>query len=841
MNSSGVVSSATHPVLKRTTELYEDSDVPQENLNLVEERQENITFGDTAPAAPVAIREVEDPTRGLRDDMVAHLGAYLSRPVLINSYTWTSSSAGLNQNVFFPWHLFFSDTHIQSKLNNFARIRCDLKLKFVLNASPFYYGLLKVNYDPLVSGRSSDAHIITSSQFPGVWIAPAEMSSVELKLPFFWPRDYIDICSREDFETMGTINYNIFDSLKSANGVASSRITISCYAWAENVHLSAPTSRNAMQGPIGVGAGLLSSAAGALTKVPGLRRGAQAISDVAGTISDVATAFGFSNEPVMDDVTAVQVKTFHAFANTEQSVPLDKLSLDPKNSISMDPSTAGLGDVDELAVSEFCGHESYLGSYTWSTAGASGDHMMSFFVHPNIQHKVTGTGVSTFYMAPMRYAARHFRYWRGSIVYRIKIVATQYHKGRLQISWDPEDDASGSSDTETTTLTKIVDLDAEREIEFVVPYKAVRAWNSTNAGSTAETPVKYGQGAFGSVPNKAEHNGCVSMFIQNQLSAPVDPSTVNIFVFARAGPDFEFAAPLDNNRRYTVNALQGPPGFDGKPIPEEKDVPAFTVGERISSLRQLVHRTTLYGTFPRIVTYNQDTPTGLTVWASESSFPRAPAAYGYDERTGYHIAFGVNAMSTQLGANVVYETPANLIMNCYAGYRGSFNWHACPLLIGADDNPVMSISRYAGPYAQKTGAYGATGVFPRCMVQTTTDTTFPLRVSLALTTTAVTDAGRVNVTANGSSGISVGNSKVQPFVSVNLPQYNPVRFGAAWEKQRDSIGSDVVYDGFRVGSVQHCIATNNRYYNLYTSAGADFNVFYFICAPPLYEYAVKSV
>lgn len=113
---------------------------------------------------------------------------------------------------------------------------------------------------------------------------------------------------------------------------------------------------------------VVSGIAKAASRAPGIGDIASQAASVADTVSDVATAFGFSNEPNMADVGATQVKTFHAFANTEQSCPLDKLSLDPANSVSLSPSTAGLADVDEMAFSEFCAHESYLGSVEWNTS-----------------------------------------------------------------------------------------------------------------------------------------------------------------------------------------------------------------------------------------------------------------------------------------------------------------------------------------------------------------------------------------------------------------------------------------------------------------------------------------
>lgn len=817
----------------------------QSGDNVVEEQQENLTFGDTNPAPAVETVSILDRTRFVRDDSIAHLGAYLSRPVLINTFTWTQATSGLEVQQFYPWKAFFSDGHITAKLNNFARIQCRLRLKFILNASPFYYGLLKVNYDPLSKKPQEDGSSIIVSQMPGVYIAPQDMSSVELLLPFFWPRDYLDICSQEDFQAMGSITYSVFEQLQSANAVVNGQITISCYAWAEDIHLAAPTSKNALQGPVAEVSGKISRVAGALSAIPPLSTIGSAISTGAGMVSSLATALGFSNSPNMSDVGAVQIKTTHAFANTEQKMPLDKLALDPANEVVLSPETTGLGGVDELAVSEFVGHEAWIGRVEWGSAQVSTAHLVSFFVTPHMEIFTSYNDPTRqkIEMTPTRYASRFFRYWRGSMIYRLKIVGTQFHKGRLQISWDPEDEASGTSDLETTNITRVVDLDSTREIEFVVPFKAVRAWNSTSFADAGGLPIKYGGGAWGRVPNRTEHNGAITISVQNQLSAPVDPSAVQIVIFARAGPDFELAGPCENIRHYSSNPIQGPETLDGGPIEDETEVTAFTVGERTSSLRQLLHRTMHYGIFPRLVTTEQEFPETETCFFTVSHFPKLPQGYGYaDDGLFWHES--LVDPETSAAVNLVNETPLNTFANCFAGYRGSVNWHVLPHLVDANDQPNLSVGKYHGPELY-TNLHNTPALYftPRNMLQSYYGLNIMQNVArLAVETTVTTTGGRVRNLAQGGGGLSVSQTRIEPFVSVNVPQYHGIRFQPAFERTRDYVTpTDRVYDGFRVESMQFETATRNKYYSLFVSAGVDFNLFYFICCPPMYNYDLADV
>jgi hypothetical protein len=63
---------------------------------------------------------------------------FLSRPVLISTYTMTQGSPGSTS--FRPWALYFNTVQIRRKLDNYFLLNCNLKLKFVINATPFLYG-----------------------------------------------------------------------------------------------------------------------------------------------------------------------------------------------------------------------------------------------------------------------------------------------------------------------------------------------------------------------------------------------------------------------------------------------------------------------------------------------------------------------------------------------------------------------------------------------------------------------------------------------------------------------------------------------------------------------------
>jgi len=74
-----------------------------------------------------------------------------------------------------------------------------------------------------------------------------------------------------------------------------------------------------------------------------------------------------------------------------------------------------------------------------------------------LNHTVTG------------YVGRMFSQWRGAITYKFKLIKSRYHTGRLIITWDP--DGVPSTDYETTTLVRVVDLQHEEEVVVTIPFK----------------------------------------------------------------------------------------------------------------------------------------------------------------------------------------------------------------------------------------------------------------------------------------------------------------------------------------------------------------------------------
>lgn len=775
-------------------------------------------------------------------DEGARLGNFLSRPVEIDSYNWTGASTGVVRDLH-PWTLYFSDPAVKRKLDNYKLLRCKLHLKFVVNASPFYYGSMRACYNPLDSGLDDflvQASQIKLSQTPGVYLEPAVMTSSEMQLPFVWPNSWLDVASEQEFYKMGRLQYIVYSGLRSANGVGAPSVRITLYAWAEDVELAGLTSASSLQsdeyvkvGPISGPASAVADVASRLGDVPVIGPFATATAIGANAVAGVARLFGFSNPPVISDVMPYAPKAFHSFSSVDTSVPMDKLALDPKNEVTVDNSVTGAGDDDPLLLQPLLERESFVQGTGWSDASAPGTILWSAPVTPIIvdQSVVSGVNVVKHY-TPAAYFGKMFRFWRGGMTYRFRFIKSRYHTGRVQIVWDPH--GLPGADFATTTNSRIVDVQVEDEVVITIPYKQSAAWLKTT-----EILNNYSNGPAPLLTyDPLAHNGYIQVRVLNTLTGPATAQNLDILVYASMSPDAEMSVPnkLPGNlsmfqiqsAEVEVEDITGSATTHVTP-----GVSLVTVGESVSSLRTLLHRSSFVQ--QEVV---GDPKTGASTYVLDGHqtncnyFPRIPRLQGYDS------FFGTSWGSRVVGSNASpynYTTthPIPWVINCFAGYRGSVVHHFNVETNGTELASYISAERDDRTWILN-GLINARNRF--------TTTQVPGNPS-ALARFAVNSTSSIDHRVGGQRGMALTNSATQTAMSVVSPQYSAWRFRPAFEPIRDLYPADTgrgELESVRLDvALRRTVVGSNSAWPLvshYVAAGVDFNPVYFVCTPTLFTY-----
>jgi len=240
-------------------------------------------------------------------------------------------------------------------------------------------------------------------------------------------------------------------------------------------------------------------------------------------IGNSASVFGWSSPANLAPSVQVMRSRLYGSTNINKADFTPPLSLQSDNQVDVLPGAFGT-DVDELDISHFVGIPTYHGTYAMTTSNLVNDIILDIPVTPRIG-KISVDGVhNRLDTGPLGYINRKFKYWRGGIVYKFKIVKTEFHSGRVAIWFMPGSLASAATNsTENSGYTNrtIIDLREHSEFTITVPY-------------IAETPyLEY---------NK--NTGQLRMGIVDRLVAPSTvPSNIQFIIEVSGAPDMEFAVP----------------------------------------------------------------------------------------------------------------------------------------------------------------------------------------------------------------------------------------------------------------------------------------------------------
>lgn len=872
-----------------------DPDQPDDEL---EYEIEQIDFIGSDANQMTGAPPIDDPTITSDGHSNALLADFLSRPVEINTFEWSTADTNLGGRTFEPWHLFLNNATIKRKVDNYKFITGNLHLKFVINATNMLAGLARVTYHPLagltpdsVPVLSSSADLIPLSQRPYVDLFPQENSAGEIMLPYFYYKNWLDLTSAQDLKDMGEIRPILIASLIHAQNLAST-ITVTCYAWMENVQIAGPTHGLAVQsssqiryegatenmtasaapakkstaksesksetktetkpepkpkakpkvefsqptndeygqGPVQKTATAIAGIGAAAAAVPVLAPFATATAAVATGVSWVASLFGWTNVPVIDDVRPYKSLTHHTLASAFIGEPVEKLTLDPKNELTVDPRTVGLDGTDELAISNIVERESFLTQTLIDGSMTAGTVVMSAGVAPFLWDIVdNGLDTEAVYSTPMGHLQHLFNHWHGDLIFTFQFIHTKFHKGRLRITWDPSADIVTNSDTTTTSITKIIDLGQSDKVELRVPYLQATPWLDCRK-DLVSTPLFSPNTISSTITDhniSGATNGTISVRVLNPITGPASPTYVGIVMYVRAAENFRFGNPRSELPQHSVYEVQSSEVIKLTTLDTSSELDKFKslicMGEDIRSLRTLLRRSTLSSVY--------SPPLSAGDWNVVHNYMTPePLYYGYDPN-GLNSATGIVSGVTE-NFNFVQVTPYNWIAPLFIGRRGSMFWHfnADGTGEGADYLGTLRVHRRDRPISTASAlsvlplSKGTTSSVMRAFnCSTSPDPTYPRFGS-------------------GAGGQALTAQQTQAGMSVAYPMYAKNKmYLTDWTKT--TLGSTVdgsAYNTFDVNYIVRNEADNGNQqlllFQKYSSIGTDFNFFYFINVPVFYTY-----
>lgn len=670
------------------------NDVDQGSMGTVMKTQ-NVEFKDQNTEYSTAVKANMDPTRMLQDANDASLEEFFSRPVKIATYQWTVGNSLVED--FNPWQLYYENKRVGNRLTNYKLLRSKLHVKFVINGNGFFYGRLLAGYNPLdayddLSTFTTNTDLTQLSQLPHIFVDPTMSTGGDMVLPFFWHENYLDIPARR-WRDMGRIYMRSLNNLKHANGAVEA-VTISVFAWAEDVSFSVPTSqdipglvaqsgkesevdhantRGFLSGP----ATTVAKIAGHASKLPIIGPFALATENVASTVAGIAKLFGFSRPPVTKNPEPYRPTPISQLATTTTPDTALKLTVDDKQELTIDPSIAGIGCEDPLIIREIAKRESFLTSFDWQVTDTPESALWSARVDPCLWNE-TGVSPVAYHFPACCMVTMPFKYWTGSMKFRFQIVCSSFHKGRLKFVYDP---GFYASDEYNTNYIQVVDIAQTQDFTLEFGNAQAKTLLTHLDPSVDGTNEGYNTTGFGFEATTG--NGTLGVYVLNELTTPstLINNDVQVNVFISMGDDFEVFVPDDAFQKFVFKPQSGAEGGNvpdshdtdehNAPQQEQSDMMAMPLsqheminrvfaGEAIVSFRPLLKRYNLW----RREWYGGSTTSYYQKIKEMSAYPFLRGA----------VSGAVDTATGPIDYNFCNTLLMHWITNAHAGFRGGIRY-----------------------------------------------------------------------------------------------------------------------------------------------------------------------
>nr|ULF99856.1 MAG: hypothetical protein 2 [Cripavirus sp.] len=703
-----------------------------------------------------------------REERIHTIKDFLSRPIVIQTGLWSSSTAVETQlyTANFP-EVLISNSMYQEKLRGFVGLRATLVIKVQVNSQPFQQGRLMLQYFPYAQYMPNRVALVNStlqgrSGCPRTDLDLGVGTEMEMRIPYVSPHVYYNLITGQG--SFGAIYLVVYSQLRDqVTGTGSVEYTV--WAHLEDVDVQYPTGANIFtgsapnyamlgqkmlsgnfterdlreiwsskaykkkpdriyaqvaseitqmkeSGTISTGIGKISEGLSTMSKIPVLGNLFTRPAWISAQASNIFKLLGFSKPTVQGLPCESKLRGQSRMANFDGADTSHKMALSAQNEIETKPGLSGTS-ADEMDMGHILSIPNYWDRFTWDTTQTANTKLEDYIVTPMKIKPYSNSITDRFRCTHMGYVANTHTYWRGSIVYTFKFVKTQYHSGRLRISFIPfyYDSTISSGTPDVSRAQKIiVDLRTSTEVSFTVPYVSSRPW------MFCVRPEASWLGANNSLMYNAA-TGIVRIEVLNQLVAANNVhQAIDVIVEVNGGPDLTFAGPTlpsyvpyggtfgapgpekekereqeyDNNipevkivaqvmgeneaiQRNDAQRGAHPMSIDTHKINSNWSPEAHCIGEKIMSVRQLIKR---FGNFHSLDHSNLNP--GIIIAPFSVAFPVTTVAstktMSMFEYYYFIYAFWRGGMRIKSATSVNQSSTLTAVSRKYPGYILYYMW-----------------------------------------------------------------------------------------------------------------------------------------------------------------------
>lgn len=181
-------------------------------------------------------------------DQIWNLNALAEKPVLVNTYNWSTSAGG--STILDQWYTpidFETDSINHAPFNLFAYWRGETVVTVQVNATRFHSGRLALFFVPLTMKTTvANWHVVNLAALtsvPHVLIDPAVNTIAELRVPFVNQLGYLNIRDPSLIDFVGTVSLIVLNPLQAGTGTSTS----------VNVNVTVSFQKNEFKVPVPLG------------------------------------------------------------------------------------------------------------------------------------------------------------------------------------------------------------------------------------------------------------------------------------------------------------------------------------------------------------------------------------------------------------------------------------------------------------------------------------------------------------------------------------------------------------------------------------------------------------
>lgn len=530
---------------------------------------------------------------------------FLGRPQILRQFSISTQERNtplMKTPIIVPDTLLNAESGMyRNKLDGFTSFRATAVIKFQINSQPFQAGRIQMYSLPmptLIGQRAEwiSKHVSMAQALHNVQLDLAKQTEIEIRIPFVSPFNSYDLI--QGIYPWANLYIMVYSPLNQVGNDP-----LECLVWGhfEDVVLGAPTSGKvklpvAQSGKLSMPpkkpndgvvrqqrAGEATGAIAQISKgassmydivgqgIPALKGVTDVLSTLAratgagigGIFSGIGGLLGFSKPIISHAGQTIVARPTQYFGNVNGIDHSHVLSLDVLNAVDAYPKFGGT-ELSETSLDYLKKIPQYITSFKFCSNNSYGQRLASWYVSPMnvipmssqiyLEGNAGSNAMDNSQPTVLSYISSSFEYWTGSLVYTIKFVKTDYHSGRVEISYHPFVYDGVDATRLDYVYRLVVDLRQNSEVSFVVPFISPQPWKKVkttgywkdSVGKYLDTPlIMDGNMVVDPVDYAPYTTGMIYVRALTPLirANAVISDNVECLVECRAGDDYKLQCP----------------------------------------------------------------------------------------------------------------------------------------------------------------------------------------------------------------------------------------------------------------------------------------------------------